>query len=160
MKAKEFLNKIMHGDKTTIRKNTGLIGFDEKGNHIEDKGGEDIILLPSEFSEMLIGAPNPILSTETVGGFLLSKPEVESFVCTVDGITTEGRTGMAVITQEIVDTFPEGEARDYMAAHIGWYAGEAGAQNPETLTAGTIHAVTIIVNGVQIFSGNLTVVEL
>lgn len=67
---------------------------------------------------------------------------------------------MSVITQEIVDNFSEGEIRDYMAAHIGWYFGEAGAQNPETLTAGTTHAITIIFNGVQIFSGNLTVVEI
>lgn len=125
-----------------------------------DEGGGDIILVPSDISEVMIGVPNPTLSTATVGSLLLSKPEVESFVCTVDGVTTEGVTGMAVITQEIVDTFPEGEARDYMAAHIGWYYGEAGAQNPETLTAGTTHAVTIIVNGVQIFSDNLTVVEL
>ena len=125
-----------------------------------EEGGADIILLPSEYSEVAIGSPNPTLSTETVGGFLLSKPEVESFVCTVDGVTTEGQTGMAVLIQEIVDTFPEGEVRNYMAAHIGWYFGEAGAQNPETLTAGTTHAVTIIVNGVQIFSGDLTVIEL
>lgn len=41
MKAKEFLNKVMRGDKTTIKNNVGLIGFDKKLNHIEHKGSEE-----------------------------------------------------------------------------------------------------------------------
>lgn len=35
MKAKEFLNKVMRGDKTTIKNNKGIIGFDKKQNEVK-----------------------------------------------------------------------------------------------------------------------------
>ena len=47
MKAKEFLNKIMRDDKTTIRKHTGVIYFDEKGNVISDESSDDSLKIVS-----------------------------------------------------------------------------------------------------------------
>lgn len=124
MKAKEFLNKIMRGDKTTIKNNTGIIGFDEKGNNIKEGGGDNYhIYTPEELEEMTGGetTANPTIeededATGITFAFVASTSEDAEVVTYLDGEPSASiRSDKFLIDEEYVELLP------LLAPYLGWY---------------------------------------
>lgn len=105
MKAKEFLNKIMRGDKTTIKNNTGIIGFDEKMNIISgDTGGGSFIMIPGEITQIMMEFPdNPHFEKsgdDIAATFAFVGPQVTSMSFTIDELSATLPPDNGPITEE------------------------------------------------------------
>lgn len=134
MKAKEFLNKIMRGDKTTIRKNTGVIGFDEKGNRIEVMG------ITGFYAKQMEGPVFYMISPDNFSGsfsLIYDSNELaiddDYYIGEVSQIPSEG-------IEEIKEFF------DIDIDIIGWYLAYVMITNKELITVGN-HTVTATYNG-------------
>ena len=168
MKAKEFLNKIMRGDRITLRKNTGLIRFDEKGNHIEEGGGDlsDFEFVPFQILQAMGIADfddNPSVGSIIGQGsmvrlFAMSRNAVtqSDFVVECD-YNSERHVFSTVsfystmITSEDVSEMESSE-REYYEPRVGMYFIDAMCRSQQEMDAGDTARVYVDISGEVVLS--------